>query len=197
MYIESVEDYVWMKKCSLDLQELKNSCFKMNDIIVENFGDKRPTYNAQSTLSTKLYSEYNVLLYPFPQFHQLYNTIKNTFWEVNKNPEENYYMQCWLNFYRKDDCIGIHTHYPKGKGGWHGYFCVDTEPSITSYLMPNGNRYDINNKDNHLIIGKSEGDEHRTWPWPYENRIRITIAFDIAPARSLVNDRKLNHWIPL
>lgn len=188
MRIENVENYLWMKKCHLNLNELKNSCIAMNNIILNNFGNFDAKYR---------FSYYNVLLYPFPQFHELLSNIKETFFSLNKTPEKNYYIQCWLNFHKKDEMIEWHKHWPEGKGVWHGYFCVDAEPSITSYELPSGNRYDVNNRNNHIIIGLSEGDRHRTWPWPYEDRTRITIAFDIVPQESIIDNKYLNHWIPI
>ena len=106
-----------------------------------------------------------------------------------------------MNIYRKGDFIDWHTHWPKEKNSWHGFFCVDCEPSYTTYRLPN--RYEpvnVTSENNLLVIGKSDNDRHRSSEWPYTDRDRITIAFDIIPRQSIVPcfpyDGALNHWIP-
>lgn len=193
MIITNVDDYLYVKRCSLDLDELKRSCQRLNDVIVENFADD-VTYTPQLTLTTKLFARYNTLLYPYPEFYKLYHIIRDTFLELHESNE--HYIQCWLNLYNKGEFIDWHGHYPSTYDSWHGYFCVDSEPSVTSYVLPGGRKFDVENIDNTLVIGKSEGDSHRTWPWPYD-RTRITIAFDIVPRWALINSKSKNHWIPL
>ena len=39
--------------------------------------------------------------------------------------------------YKEGDFIDWHTHWPKEKNTWHGFFCVDCEPSYTTYRLPN------------------------------------------------------------
>ena len=41
-----------------------------------------------------------------------------------------------------------------------------------------------------MVISKSNGDEHRTWPWQYD-RPRITIAFDLFTVKTKDNLYKL------
>ena len=85
---------------------------------------------------------------------------------------------------------------------WHGYYCVDVEPSKTSYkLEKNGKIVHVQNEDNLLVLSKSLDDQHRTWAWEYDHP-RITIAFDILPASNILNfegENKMgkNHWIPI
>jgi len=56
----------------------------------------------------------------------------------------------------------------------------------------------IESKNNLLVIGKSDNDEHRSSVWNQETP-RITIAFDILPMSSInkLQSNNLNHWIPI
>ena len=136
-------------------------------------------------------------MYPFDEFYDLYQEIKTFFYESSIS-EEQHYIQCWMNIYRKGDFIDWHTHWPKEKNSWHGFFCVDCEPSYTTYRLPN--RYEpvnVTSENNLLVISRSNGDTHRTWPWEYADRDRITIAFDILPRLEFHPEAWLNHWVPL
>ena len=94
-------------------------------------------------------------------------------------------MQSWLNYYRKGDFIDWHSHSPPSVGSWHGFFCLDVEPgSFTSYKWPNdpereGLIIDVQSQNNLMVMGLSNGDHHRSSEWLFEDRPRITVAFDI------------------
>lgn len=191
-----IENYVYTKKLNRDLQEMRESCDKMYEHITQTYKSGN-TVSPQSTLTTRLYKQYNLLLFTVGQFHELFTDIKNTFFELNPVLEEPHYLQCWLNYYQKDNYIDWHGHWPSELKSWHGFYCVDCEPSCTTYLLPSGTKVDINSENNLLVLSKSEGDKHRTWPWPYSDRPRITIAFDIAPRSSIDFKTWSNHWIPL
>lgn len=199
--MKTYENYIITSKLNLDLVAIKNSCYKMQDVINENFKEKilnteyKLSEGKLSPLTTKGFEYYNLLMYGFDEFHSLYFEIQKMFNQVNENNEK-HYIQCWLNIYKKDSFVDWHDHYPPVCNSWHGYFCVDCEPSTTTYQLPNVPEYvDIKNEDNLLVLSRSNGDKHRTYPWEYENRDRITIAFDIVPAKHTGN--YLNHWIPI
>jgi hypothetical protein len=139
-------------------------------------------------------------MYSFPQFYELYEAIKETFNEaVPKEEREGnkYYIQCWLNYYREGEFIDWHGHWPSRCNSWHGFVCVDVEPSVTTYSIPGKGEVDVNNRDNTIVISRSDNDMHRTWPWPYADRIRMTIAFDIVPREHVDPNAWVNHWVPL
>jgi hypothetical protein len=146
-------------------------------------------------LTTQGFEHYNLLMYPFDGFHSLYFEIQQLFQQFNKSNEK-YYIRCWLNMYEKGNFVDWHDHFPTKSGSWHGFFCVDCEPSKTTYRLPNIlELVDIVSENNLLVLSKSDGDQHRTWPWEYADRDRITIAFDIVPAS--YTGEFLNHWIPI
>jgi hypothetical protein len=195
------EDYIVTAKLNLDLITLKNSCYKMKDVIDKHFREKilevdyAEDEGKSTPLTTQGFEHYNLLMYGFDGFHSLYFEIQKLFRQVNQI-NENYYIQCWLNMYKKDDFVDWHNHYPSKCNSWHGFFCVDCEPSKTTYQLPDTSKLvDIVSENNLLVLSKSDGDRHRTWPWESNNRDRITIAFDIVPA--MHTGEFLNHWIPI
>jgi hypothetical protein len=189
-------NYIITEKANLDLTSLKTSCYKLHDLIKTNFKDNQKEYLGTSTLTTQLYSSYNLLMYPYDQFYELYSFIKKVFRE-NCTDEKKYYIQCWLNYYEKNQYIDWHRHWKPKYKTWHGFFCVSCEPSKTTYKLPHVySPVDITSEDNLLVISQSAGDEHRTYPWPYDDP-RITIAFDIVPQEYINPEKWMNHWVPI
>ena len=195
--IQVIENYIATKKLDLNLYDIRQSCQTMQHIISTNFtSDVKgmdPSY--KDLVTTSLYTSYNILLYPLTGFWELYHEIKTMFNEA-VNPLEPHFIQCWLNVYNKGDYIDWHDHYTPEYNAYHGFFCVDTEPSKTTYRIPGiDTDIDVISEDNLLVMSKSDNDLHRTWPWD-QDRQRITIAFDIVPLRTM-NTNLLNHWIPI
>jgi hypothetical protein len=195
------EDYIITTKLDLNLSDIKTSCYKMKDVIDKNFKEKilKTVYKEDegdsSPYTLKGFESYNLLMYGFDGFHSLYFEIQKLFRQFNKSSEP-HYIQAWLNIYEKGNFVDWHDHYPVSCNSWHGFYCVDCEPSKTTYKIPNTlEPIDIISENNLLVLSKSDGDRHRTWPWEQEDRDRITIAFDIVPARSTGDF--INHWIPI
>jgi hypothetical protein len=189
------ENYVFTKQTALDIGQLHTSCYAMYEFIKSNLTNGHE-FDAQTQLMSHLYAQYNLLMYPYPGFYELYEEIKTMFREHCQD-DSKYYIQSWLNFYRKDQYIDWHSHYKPEKQTWHGFICVDCEPSCTTYRIPGVEQpVDVPSKNGQIVLSASGGDQHRTWPWPYEDRPRITIAFDILPRENL-NKIALNRLVPL
>lgn len=189
-----LENYVYVKRLNLNLEKLNTSCRITRDIIERELGSHEKGYTGQSTMTTGVFQAYNFLLFPLPELHPLYEEIRTMFHELNDNDEDDFYMQCWLNYYNRDDFIDWHRHWPPEHRSWHGFFCVNCEPSSTTYRLADGTIVDVKSENNNLVMSKSDGDRHRTWPWEYDEP-RITIAFDIIPAKHI---RLVpNHWMPI
>lgn len=182
--------YLHYQNLNLNVSELEETCNEMEPFILRNFKDG--DYNGVAAETTKLYSQYNFLLYPLPQVHELYEGIRKTFRSIV--PDHPHFIQCWLNVYNKEDYIDWHHHWEAEANVWHGYYTVRGEGSITSYRIPNTEQIDVVNKVDQLVLGPSAGDQHRTYPWDGEGK-RITIAFDIVPAWNCFG--AMNHWIPI
>lgn len=207
MNIQQVENYINVRQLDLNLKEIQDSCNRMYFLVKNYLENDQKDFDPQGALVSKLFGKYNVFMYPFAGFHELFTEIKNTFDHLRDEPsDQKYYIQAWLNVYKKDDFINWHDHWgrnpdghPTTPSGWHGFYCVDCEPSKTTYrLLDRDNlEVDIASKNNQLVISKSDRDKHRTWPWEHSDRARITIAFDIVPRQYVNPLEPLNHWIPI
>ena len=215
--MNTIENYIHTKQINLNTQTMIETCDYMMSHIQETWGEEEMTYSGQSTMTTGLYSYYNLLLYPYGQLYELYKEIVILFKEVAKRDNVDlvknpYYIQCWLNFYRKGEFIDWHGHWNcmnKEIPPYHGFYCVTGEGSKTTYKLGHAKEWiDIPTIKNQIVISKSTSDMHRTWPWEGDNP-RITIAFDIisrsqvaqsggekypsVPCRGISD----NHWIPI
>ena len=186
-----------MKKISisntiLDTKEILESCYKLKDMILEMYD----CTEVIGTKTTSLYKNYNLLLFPFPGFHELFHAIRD---EVSYHlrtgtaflHEKKLYLQCWLNYYEPGQFIPYHGHWEKELNTLHGHFCVKGHNTVTTYQTEEGEK-EIINKEGQIVLTDSDGFKHRTWPSEEE---RITIAFDIVPRESITWG--VNHWIPL
>jgi hypothetical protein len=196
--MDILENFIYTEMLDHDLHTQRKTAHYMQNYINNEFSDGRE-FNGQVTLSTKLFDKYNYLMYPLPGIHQLYSSIKNVFHKVNDGLYEDYFIQCWLNFYYKGDFIDWHGHWPTEAESWHGFYCLDVEPeSCTEYKLED-KLIKVPSKDNLLVISRSGRDVHKSSEWT-EDRPRITIAFDIVPAEKLFDAgayRNPNHWIPI
>lgn len=185
---------------NLDVKELQNSCSIMYEVIRNNFygADEGEHQGGQSQMKTQLYERYNVFLYPFKGYHELFHSIKDVFHELSDS-DEPHYMQAWLNVYNKGEFIDWHYHWKPEYCAWHGFYCVDVEaqPSYTTYRFPDQEELvQVDSKDDLLVIGPSDGDYHKSSEWTAD-RPRVNIAFDIIPAHILEGGGPLNHYIPV
>lgn len=190
-------NYVSTKELNLDLAQLKTSCLLMRQLVLDTWSEHPDPAAVKITgsLMSQLFKNYNIFMYSYPEFYQLYSEIKTMFREQCGNNDP-HYCQAWLNYYHTDEYITWHRHSLSLHYGWHGFFCVDTEPSKTTYQLPNKAEFDVIGKNNLLVLSKNQGDSHRTWPWHLPEP-RITIAFDIVPATCVDPSDRLNHWIPI
>ena len=140
-------------------------------------------------------------MYPFPGFHNIYNEIKTMFYEClklsNQESQKQYYIECWLNVYNPTDYIDWHSHCKPEHNTWFGIYCINVEPSKTTFDFPDVDGYiDVHGTNNLLVMLKGDENLHRTWPWEYPTP-RITVAFNIVPNDSIDTAQRLNHWIPI
>lgn len=122
--------------------------------------------------------------------------------------EQDYVIHGWFNFdpnigtkgstpMLDDDSI-FHDH-AQGHGApdFHGYYCVKAEPSITYYKINNGSDiFENHNIDNRVLVSET-GHPHSVGTWA-EKDVRITIAYDIMPSKSVSHYDDFDMiWIPL
>lgn len=186
-------DYIKTAELDINLEQFKKSCLFLRDIVLTHCDRSDPGIPI-GPATTQIYNKYNLLLFPFDGFYDFYVQLCKTF---NKFVDDNekYYIQCWVNVYKHGEYLDWHKHFEVEDNAWHGFFCVDAEDSKTSYKLPNGEQVDVPSKNGKLVISKSAGDLHRTYPWPHEDRERLTVAFDIVPWHKV--GWGINHWVPL
>lgn len=197
------ENYIYTKIINLNLKKIKDSSDIMNSLIKRKFLNSNVDYSDISKLiTTSLFAQYNLLLYPLNGFHELYFEIRKLFYDIleynnMQNNGTKYYIQCWLNYYKKGEFIDWHKHWPPENKTWHGFYCLDTDDSYTSYKIPNNSKIiNIKSENNKIIISKSDGDTHKSSEWKKYNP-RITIAFDIVPFEYINHEDTINHWMPI
>ena len=196
--INLIENYIYIANLELNILSITDSCYQMNRYIKDNFSDKEKEDKIISPMTSTVYKHYNLLLFPLSQFHELYFDIRKMFHEVNDRTNENYYIQCWLNVYNKNEFIDWHNHWPPYYQSWHGFYCVSGKGSHTTYKLPPDLKKEvmIPTIPNQIVLSKSAGDYHKSSDW-IEDYPRITIAFDIVPTSGLEPLELGNHWIPI
>lgn len=198
-------DSLYTYKTNLNLEKLKDAALQIYEVdqpttnyIVEN----QFRYDFEEITDIGQNTPCNFLMYPLPEIHSLYWTIHQIFHdcqlkEYGKSLDKDYFIQCWANVFYENRNFTWHTHTKNTPYSWHGFFCINAEPSVTSYRFRENNSevkiLDLPCKNNSITIGLSHY-EHRTYAWEDDNNPRITIGFDIVPAKAILkkhNDEKL------
>jgi len=183
-----------------DLNSLKEFLLiKNNEIIINNIE------NGILKNSTQLAHKYNIFKFEFDSISNLQEEIRSMtqeaceYYKIDYD-QQNYMIRGWFNYDNEKhlyDKNQLHDH-SGGTGipNFHGYYCVDAEPSVTHYAI----NKDINcifeniNKNNRAILSET-GHPHARGNWK-ENFSRITIAYDISP-HSFTNGDFKKIWIRL
>lgn len=161
----------------------------------------RDHWLSSDSVSTIKWREYNVFQFYHPSIYKLYKNISETikeaceYYEVDFDKQE-YMVQGWFNInYNNSGKLDWHDHGGPYAPYFHGYYCVNAEPSVTYYRVFD-KETDNHNKNNRMIISEM-GHPHAMGSWDWEGP-RVTIAYDIVPLKSLiVNKAEPQHWIPL
>jgi hypothetical protein len=161
----------------------------------------RDHWLSSDSVSTIKWREYNVFQFYHPSIYKLYKNISETikeaceYYEIDFKKQE-YMVQGWFNInYNNSGKLDWHDHGGPYAPYFHGYYCVNAEPSTTYYSVF-GNQVENHNKNNRMIISEM-GHPHAMGDWDWEGP-RVTIAYDIMPLKSLIeNKAEPQHWIPL
>jgi len=192
--MELIKNYLWTETTDeIDNKKLFDACLELEVLLRKQFKGPPIGEKDQQLFTTSNFDKYNIFTYPNVEIQKLYHLVVS---RVKKylDTDTTYVLQSWLNVYRKGAFIGWHGHWPTPAKVWHGYYCVNTEGSITSYKV-NKEQYDVINHDGLLIVGRSGEDSHQSSAWD-QDVPRITIGYDIIPVES-INQRKINHYIPI
>jgi hypothetical protein len=165
--------------------------------------DQEPWLDSGS-ISTVKWREYNVFQFHIPGLYELYKAISDMtkeacdYYEINFN-EQKYMIQGWFNINSaKVGKLDWHDHGEPSAPNFHGYYCINAEPSITNYkLFYDDSRIVENvNKNNRAILSEM-GHPHAMGDWTWQGN-RITLAYDVMPLKKLpVTPETEQHWIPL
>jgi hypothetical protein len=191
-----------------DLMELQtfllNKNQEMLDGVFPNISkDQAEKANETGCMATALSHHYNIFQIPNYSIYNLYCAIKNMTQEACEYYDidfenEKYMIQGWFNCDEKSetDLNDLHDHFPNtGAPYFHGYYCVNAEPSITHYQINKELMFDNINKNNKAILSET-GHPHRKGSWGLDEK-RITIAYDMKPLKSLNKEALQQHWVPL
>lgn len=169
-------------------------------------------YNKDNGPTTQLGNYYNIFNFENNEIKNLKISLSNLTKEAceyyNLNYEElDFMVHGWYNLDYKtygswdekkqkimavnggvspiNNAHSFHDH-AEGTGApiFHGYYCVNAEPSITFYKINKQVLFENHNKNNRAIVSET-GHPHGRDDW-YEDKPRITIAYDIAPKDSHV-----------
>lgn len=174
--------------------ELLNGTMKEGTTLSPVFKEryfKTDVHGAPSDLLNK----YNVFDFNHPGIEKLEHAIKDmvkeacTYYNLDFD-SQNYVIHGWWNQNAKNsesDSINpivrpelYHDHLGgRGAPDFHGYYCVNAEPSITYYLIDGVTLFENHNKNNRAILSET-GQKHARDNW-YDDKHRITIAYDIIP----------------
>lgn len=209
--ISNINNEIYLRRVGLTLPSITNSCNTLRDLVVEKLTpgfDTYPGRKFETSYGTESMEsgpeffgnyvfKYNLFMYPYDQFHDLYNEIKKTFIEVNPNYyNEKYYISGWVNFNKPGDFVDWHQHRQGIEDTWHTVYYANADSSkITYEFLNDGSIHDIDCEDNLLIVAKNSNTRHRTWPWEGEGE-RISIATNIMPWHQ-IEPGWVNYWVPL
>lgn len=172
---------------------------------VKPIGEDDYYWMESGSLSTVKWREYNVFQLYHPAIRNLYKGLSDTVKEACHYygidfEKQQYYVQGWFNINHADvGKLDWHDHGGPFAPHFHGYYCVNAEPSTTHYKLFNDDSMLVENinKNNRLIVSEM-GHPHAMGDWNWDGP-RITIAYDIEPLSEIMsNDLTIQqHWIPL
>jgi hypothetical protein len=199
----------------LYLENLHNAI--VNDNFLKLPDDIFNKYNKmQSGAATQVGDFYNIFQFINPGIVRLYDALSETlndacsYYQIDRKKHK-YMIHGWFNLDHPQEKGEVnvsplkypdHFHdHSNGQGipWFHGYYCVNAEPSTTYYKIGgiDGELFENHNKNNRLVLSET-GHPHGRDDW-YEDKARITIAYDITPLDLLGGSSYLNHipWMPI
>lgn len=190
-----------LKKLMIDLNDRYNKIENAKIIGVTPVTEHEIWKSSQS-ISTMKWQQYNVFQFYTSEIYDLYLAIREMVKEACEYydldfEKQNFMLQGWFNInYAKKGKLDWHDHGPSGAPNFHGYYCVNAEPSKTHYNVF-GKEVINENKNNRAILSEMSH-PHAMADWDWEGP-RITIAYDIIPLNDLIEFGSYHeqHWIPL
>jgi hypothetical protein len=164
---------------------------------------EKDLWQESNSVSTMKWRQYNVFQFSIPEIYSLYLSIREMakeaceYYDIDFE-KQRYMLQGWFNINSnsKGGKLNWHDHGPNGAPAFHGYYCVNAEPSTTHYVVFD-KRVENVNKNNRAILSEM-GHPHAMGDWDWDGD-RITVAYDLLPLDEIVSFGMENeqHWIPL
>lgn len=169
---------------------------------IKKFGDVEEHFVESNSISTIKWREYNVFQFHIKEIYNLYRSVSELVKEACEYYEidfdsQNFMIQGWFNINTSGKGkLNWHDHGEPGAPNFHGYYCVNAEPSVTYYKINGNTQVENVNKNNRVIVSEM-GHPHAQGDWDWDGP-RITVAYDIIPLRKLpITPETEQHWIPL
>jgi hypothetical protein len=190
---------------SAELEDRYKKIYQATNYGIKPISEQDTAWMSSGSISTVKWKEYNVFQFNIDGIYNLYRSISEMvkeaceYYEINFE-EQKYMMQGWFNINHSNvGKLDWHDHGEPFAPRFHGYYCVNAEPSITQYKLFNDpNRIVDNvNKNNRAIVSEM-GHPHAMGDWDWSGS-RITVAYDILPLKQLMQGgpEAEQHWIPL
>lgn len=154
------------------------------------------TFSKETGAPTQLGKYYNIFSFEYPGIKKLKDSIgqmlnqAKEYYKIDKDTK--FYINGWFNLDPKTQNADFGVNPLKNKmffhdhaGGtgspvFHGYYCINAEPSKTFYdIDRSGQIFENINKNNRAILSET-GHPHGRDDW-FEEKPRITIAYDVTP----------------
>jgi len=163
------------------------------------------TFSDSGSITTSNWYRYNVFQFDHPSIYELLRAVRSMtleaceYYDVDFY-EQKYVAQGWFNInYANVGKLNWHDHAGNGAPFFHGYYCVNAEPSMTHYKIfdeTEENYYEtINHNKNNRAVLSETGHHHAMGDWDWVGP-RITMAYDVVPL-ALANKDWEQHWIPM
>jgi hypothetical protein len=161
--------------------------------------NEQTAWDSSKSETTIQWNKYNVFQFYHPAIFGLFKSLRDMTIEACdhyglKFELEQFMVQGWFNInYNKKGKLDWHEHGGNGAPHFHGYYCVNAEPSTTHYRVFDKEIENIN-KNNRAILSET-GHPHAMADWDWDGP-RITIAYDVIPLRFIPKEWE-QHWIPM
>lgn len=170
-----------------------------NGEILKNDQNQKTLWDSSGSITTSKWNKYNVFQFYHPSIHKLFKAVRSMTVEACeyyniKFEDQQFWVQGWFNVnYNHIGKLDWHEHGGPGAPWFHGYYCVNAEPSITHYKVFD-KEIENHNKNNRAILSET-GHPHAMADWDWDGP-RITIAYDVIPFKGIMHEWE-QHWIPL
>lgn len=188
-------------------QYLVNKQDEILDGVIGNIPENElKKYGKHNGAATQLGMYYNVFKFDNPDITKLKDALRQlileacSYYGIDYDAQD-YMIHGWFNVDPKTEGGQVsplandrffHDHMGgEGAPVFHGYYCINAEPSSTFYKINNETAFENINKNNRAIISET-GHPHGRDDW-YQDAPRITLAYDIAPGNHGIG----GEWIRL